>query len=292
MNSRRMAMAAIAQTQTPEIVSDGNFIEEFGCDVFGIKAMSEYLPKPVFKKLSQTMESGKALDSSIADDVAHAMKAWAIRRGATHYTHWFMPLTGSTAEKHDSFIEPVEGGDVIARFSGKNLIIGEPDASSFPSGGLRSTAEARGYTAWDPTSPAFIKRENGVATLYIPTAFCSYTGEVLDKKTPLLRSMQVLGQQAKRLLKCFGKSFSGGAKVTLGAEQEYFLIDKRFYVQRPDLMQTGRTLFGAPPQRHQQLEDHYFGAIKPRILAFMSELDRELWRMGIPAKTRHNEEIR
>ncbi|MBR4597810.1 MAG: glutamine synthetase III [Opitutales bacterium] len=289
MNSRKTAIAAIAATQTPETPTNPNFVEEFGCDVFGLKTMSEYLPKPVFKKLRETMETGKALDSSIADDVAHAMKTWAIERGATHYTHWFMPLTGATAEKHDSFLEPAENGKVIARFSGKNLIIGEPDASSFPSGGLRSTAEARGYTAWDPSSPAFIKRENGVATLYIPTAFCSYTGEVLDKKTPLLRSMQVLGAQAKRLLKCFGKDFEAGAKVTLGAEQEYFLIDKRFYVQRPDLMQTGRTLFGAPPQRHQQLEDHYFGAIKPRILSFMSELDRELWRLGIPAKTRHNE---
>ena len=289
MNARRESIAAIAATQTPETPTNPNFVEEFGCDVFGLKTMSEYLPKPVFKKLRETMESGKALDSSIADDVAHAMKTWAIERGATHYTHWFMPLTGATAEKHDSFLEPAENGKVIARFSGKNLIIGEPDASSFPSGGLRSTAEARGYTAWDPSSPAFIKRENGVATLYIPTAFCSYTGEVLDKKTPLLRSMQVLGEQAKRLMKCFGKNFEAGAKVTLGAEQEYFLIDKRFYVQRPDLMQTGRTLFGAPPQRHQQLEDHYFGAIKPRILSFMSELDRELWRLGIPAKTRHNE---
>lgn len=289
MNSRRTSMAEIAENKIPEIPDSGNFIEEFGCDVFGMEAMSEYLPKPVFKKLTETMQSGKALDSAIADDVAHAMKSWAIRRGATHYTHWFMPLTGASAEKHDSFLEVSENGKAIARFSGKNLIIGEPDASSFPSGGLRSTAEARGYTAWDPTSPAFIKRENGVATLYIPTAFCSYTGEVLDKKTPLLRSMQVLGSQAKRLLKCFGKEFDGSAKVTLGAEQEYFLIDKRFYVQRPDLMQTGRTLFGAPPQRHQQLEDHYFGAIKPRILSFMSELDRELWRMGIPAKTRHNE---
>ena len=289
MNARRESIAAIAATQTPETPTNPNFVEEFGCDVFGLKTMSEYLPKPVFTKLRQTMETGKALDSSIADDVAHAMKTWAIERGATHYTHWFMPLTGATAEKHDSFLEPAENGKVIARFSGKNLIIGEPDASSFPSGGLRSTAEARGYTAWDPSSPAFIKRENGVATLYIPTAFCSYTGEVLDKKTPLLRSMQVLGEQAKRLMKCFGKNFEAGAKVTLGAEQEYFLIDKRFYVQRPDLMQTGRTLFGAPPQRHQQLEDHYFGAIKPRILSFMSELDRELWRLGIPAKTRHNE---
>ncbi len=289
MNSRKIALANIADTAVPETAAAGNFIEDYGCDVFNIKAMSEYLPKPVFKKLLETMNTGKAIDSSIADDVAHAMKSWAIKRGATHYTHWFMPLTGSSAEKHDSFLEPVGGGEVIARFSGKNLIMGEPDASSFPSGGLRSTAEARGYTAWDPTSPAFIKREYGVATLYIPTAFCSYTGEVLDKKTPLLRSMQVLGEQAKRLLKCFGKNFEANAKVTLGAEQEYFLIDKRFYVQRPDLMQTGRTLFGAPPQRHQQLEDHYFGAIKPRILSFMSELDHELWRLGIPAKTRHNE---
>ena len=289
MNARRIAMAEIADTNTPEIEEGGNFIEEFGCDVFGINTMSEYLPKPVFKKLRETMETGKALDSSISDDVAHAMKTWAMERGATHYTHWFMPLTGATAEKHDSFLETCANGNVIARFSGKNLIMGEPDASSFPSGGLRSTAEARGYTAWDPSSPAFIKRANGVATLYIPTAFCSYTGEVLDKKTPLLRSMQVLSAQAKRLLKCFDKDFEGGAKVTLGAEQEYFLIDRRFYVQRPDLMQTGRTLFGAPPQRHQQLEDHYFGAIKPRILAFMADLDRELWRLGIPAKTRHNE---
>ena len=291
MNIRKTTLADIANTAAHSVApaAAGSFVEDFGCDVFGIKTMSEYLPKPVFKKLMGTINAGNAIDSSIADDVAHAMKSWAISRGATHYTHWFMPITGASAEKHDSFLEPVGNGEVIARFSGKNLIMGEPDASSFPSGGLRSTAEARGYTAWDPTSPAFIKRENGVATLYIPTAFCSYTGEVLDKKTPLLRSMQVLGEQAKRLMKCFGKENSGRAVVTLGAEQEYFLIDKRFYVQRPDLMQTGRTLFGAPPQRHQQLEDHYFGAIKPRILAFMSELDRELWRLGIPAKTRHNE---
>ncbi len=290
MNSRKSAMAEIASATNVENAERfSNFVDEFGRDVFGIKTMSDYLPKPVYKKLIATINTGKAIDSSIADDVAHAMKRWAIERGATHYTHWFMPLTGASAEKHDSFLEPDGEGGVIARFSGKNLIMGEPDASSFPSGGLRSTFEARGYTAWDPTSPAFIKRAAGVATLYIPTAFCSYTGEVLDKKTPLLRSMQVLGTQAKRLLKCFGKSFEGRATVTLGAEQEYFLIDKRFYVQRPDLMQTGRTLFGAPPQRHQQLEDHYFGAIKPRILSFMNDLDRELWRMGIPAKTRHNE---
>ncbi len=291
MNIRKITLSEIATTppRVVEVPEGENFVESFGCDVFNIKTMSEYLPKPVFKKLLGTINSGNAIDSSIADDVAHAMKSWAIKRGATHYTHWFMPLTGASAEKHDSFLEPTDGGEVIARFSGKNLIMGEPDASSFPSGGLRSTAEARGYTAWDPTSPAFIKRANGVATLYIPTAFCSYTGEVLDKKTPLLRSMQVLGEQAKRLLKCFGRKIDGRAVVTLGAEQEYFLIDKRFYVQRPDLMQTGRTLFGAPPQRHQQLEDHYFGAIKPRILSFMGELDRELWRLGIPAKTRHNE---
>ena len=291
MNIRKTTLAEIANTPLPSAdrAEPGRFVEDYGIDVFGVKTMSEYLPKPVFKKLLGTINSGNAIDSSIADDVAHAMKSWAISRGATHYTHWFMPLTGASAEKHDSFIEPVGGGEVIARFSGKNLIMGEPDASSFPSGGLRSTAEARGYTAWDPTSPAFIKRENGVATLYIPTAFCSYTGEALDKKTPLLRSMQALCAQATRLMRCFGKPDAGRAVVTLGAEQEYFLIDKRLYVLRPDLMQTGRTLFGAPPQRHQQLEDHYFGAIKPRILTFMSELDRELWRLGIPAKTRHNE---
>ncbi|MBR7105496.1 MAG: glutamine synthetase III, partial [Opitutales bacterium] len=208
----------------------------------------------------------------------------------THYTHWFLPLTGSSAEKHDSFIEPTQDGGAITRFSGKNLILGEPDASSFPSGGLRSTFEARGYTAWDPASPAFIKRVGGVATLCIPTMFCSYIGEVLDKKTPLLRSIQVLGMQVKKLMKVFGvEDNNKHPTVTLGAEQEYFLVDKSLYIQRPDLMQTGRTLFGAPPQKHQQLDDHYFGAIKPRILNFMHDVERELWRIGIPAKTRHNE---
>lgn len=263
---------------------------EFGCDTFGLKALQQRLSRPVYTKLLETINEGLPLDKSMADDVAHGMKRWAMERGATHYTHWFFPLTGASAEKHDSFIQPDGNGGAIARFSGENLIIGEPDASSFPSGGLRSTFEARGYTAWDPTSPAFIKRSGGVATLCIPTVFCSYTGEVLDRKTPLLRSVQVLGTQAKRLLKCFGVDVKNIVpRVTLGAEQEYFLIDKHLYMQRPDIMQTGRTLFGAPPQKHQQLEDHYFGSIKPRVLAFMDEVDRELWRMGVPAKTRHNE---
>lgn len=292
MNSRKLAIAKIAERKveysdnTPQYEID----KEYGKDVFGIRAMEQYLPRPAYKKLVETINAGTPIDSSIANDVAHAMKKWAMERGVTHYTHWFLPLNGLSAEKHDSFLDPSgEIGNAITRFSGKNLIVGEPDASSFPSGGLRSTFEARGYTAWDPTSPAFIKRTGKVATLCIPTAFCSYTGVVLDKKTPLLRSMQVLGQQAKRLLKCFGEESDAKPSVTLGAEQEYFLIDKALYMLRPDLMQTGRTLFGAPPQKHQQLEDHYFGAIKPRILNFMSEVEKELWRMGIPAKTRHNE---
>ena len=290
MNARKTAIIDIANDNTAfqsEPVFNVN--EEYACDVFNIKTMAEYLPKPVFEKLKDTLNIGQTLDSSVADDVAHAMKRWAMERGATHYTHWFLPLTGASAEKHDSFIDPDGSGGAIARFSGKNLIMGEPDASSFPSGGLRSTFEARGYTAWDPTSPAFIKRNGGVATLYIPTAFCSYTGEVLDKKTPLLRSIQSLSAQTKRLLAAFGIECNSRPSVTLGAEQEYFLIDKRLYMQRSDLRQTGRTLFGAPAQRHQQLEDHYFGAIKPRILNFMNDVDRQLWRLGIPAKTRHNE---
>ena len=228
------------------------------------------------------------LDPAIAGDVAHAMKEWALSRGATSYTHWFQPLTGGTAEKHDSFLEP-SGCRAIFSFSGKNLIMGEPDASSFPSGGLRSTFEARGYTAWDPTSPAFIKRHSNGATLCIPTAFCSYTGEALDKKTPLLRSIQALSRSTRRLMKCFGLPGDEKVSVTLGVEQEYFLIDRRFYLQRPDLLQTGRTLFGAPPAKHQQLEDHYFGSIKTRVLNFMTEVEQELWKLGIPAKTRHNE---
>lgn len=292
MNSRKSAIAEIASRIPENAEPKGayNIDGEYGTDVFGFKAMELYLPRPAYTKLVETISSGIAIDASIADDVAHAMKRWAMERGATHYTHWFLPLTGLSAEKHDSFLDPSnQVGSAITRFSGKNLIVGEPDASSFPSGGLRATFEARGYTAWDPTSPAFIKRSGGVATLCIPTAFCSYTGEVLDKKTPLLRSMQVLGIQAKRLLKAFGESTTGKMSVTLGAEQEYFLVDKKLYMLRPDLRQTGRTLFGAPPQKHQQLEDHYFGAIMPRILNFMDEVDRQLWQMGIPAKTRHNE---
>ena len=263
--------------------------EKYGEDVFHFTRMKDRLPKPIYKKLMDTVSEGKPLDASIADAVAHAMKEWALEKGATHFTHWFQPLTGTTAEKHDSFLDPVGNGQALLAFSGKNLIVSEPDASSFPSGGIRSTFEARGYTAWDPTSPAFIKRGRNGATLCIPTAFCAYAGEALDKKTPLLRSMQALNLAIRRLMKCFGYSDQLNAKVALGAEQEYFLIDEHFYYARPDLVQTGRTLFGAPPPKHQQLEDHYFGAIQPRILAFMTEVDSELWRLGIPAKTRHNE---
>ncbi|MEG1479500.1 MAG: glutamine synthetase III [Kiritimatiellia bacterium] len=260
----------------------------YGIDVFSETVMREYLAKDTVENLLHTMNDHVPLDPSIANDVAHAMKQWAMSRGATHFTHWFQPLTGSTAEKHDAFFEPTGIGSTIARFSGKNLIMGEPDASSFPSGGLRCTFEARGYTAWDVTSPAFIKRHVNGATLCIPTIFCSYTGEVLDKKTPLLRSMQAMIKATHKLMACFGEK-NGHAVLTLGPEQEYFLIDKTFYLKRPDLIQCGRTLFGAPPARHQQLEDHYFGSIKPRILAFMEDVEQELWRLGIPAKTRHNE---
>ena len=263
-------------------------VGEFGEDVFTLEAMRSYLPTAVTDALQATIEFCRPLDPQIAGSVAEAMKRWAIERGATHFTHWFQPLNGGTAEKHDAFLEPDGHGNAIMVFSGKHLIGGETDASSFPSGGLRCTFEARGYTAWDPTSPAFIKRHSNGATLCIPTAFCSYTGEALDKKTPLLRSIQALSRSVVRLMSFFGLS-EERVKVTLGAEQEYFLIDKHFYLQRPDLLQTGRTLFGAPPPRHQQLEDHYFGAIKPRILNFMTEVERELWKLGIPAKTRHNE---
>ena len=263
--------------------------EIYGEDVFNVNSMRDALPKSVYKKLIATVQSGEPLDPAIADDVATAIRQWAISRGASHYTHWFQPLTGGTAEKHDAFLEPDSNGDAILNFSGKNLIVGEPDASSFPSGGLRATFEARGYTAWDPTSPAFIKRGLNGATLCIPTAFCAYTGQALDQKTPLLRSIQALDKAVVRMMHIFGEN--GGKKpvITLGPEQEYFLIDKTFYLARPDLVQTGRTLFGAPPPKHQQLEDHYFGAIRPRILAFMSEVEEELWKLGIPAKTRHNE---
>ncbi len=287
-NSRNKAIYDIATAPVSAVMpaAPAN-VDFYGEDVFNADAMRTYLPKDICEKLLATIDEGVALDPSIAGDVAHAMKRWAMDRGATHFTHWFQPLTGSTAEKHDSFIEP-SGGKAIMAFSGKNLIVGEPDASSFPSGGLRSTFEARGYTAWDPTSPAFIKRHGNGATLCIPTAFCSYTGEALDKKTPLLRSLQALSKSTRRLMTCF-KAGPKKTTVTLGAEQEYFLIDKRFYLQRPDLYQAGRTIFGATPAKHQQMNDHYFGSIPSRILNFMNDVEKELWKLGIPAKTRHNE---
>ncbi len=257
----------------------------FGCNVFNDKIMRDRLPKNVYKALKKTREFGIALDKDVAECVANAMKDWAIEKGATHYTHWFQPMTGITAEKHDAFVTPSGDGQIIMEFNGKELIKGEPDASSFPSGGLRATFEARGYTAWDPTSCAFVKD----GTLYIPTAFCSYTGEVLDKKTPLLRSMEIVNEQALRILKLFGNTTCTRVTTTVGPEQEYFLIDKKLYEQRKDLIITGRTLFGAKPPKGQELEDHYFGNIKQRVSDYMKELDQELWKLGIYAKTEHNE---
>lgn len=262
-----------------------NVSEIFGSLVFNDKVMRDRLPHETYKALKKTIFNGEPLSSDIADTVANAMKDWAVEQGVTHYTHWFQPMTGITAEKHDSFITPTRDGRVIMEFSGKSLIKGEPDASSFPSGGLRATFEARGYTAWDPTSYAFIKD----GTLCIPTAFCSYGGEVLDKKTPLLRSMQAIAKQAKRILKLFGHEDTVSVTTTVGPEQEYFLIDRSMLNKRPDLMYCGRTLLGARPSKGQDLEDHYFGAIKPRVAAFMSELDEQLWKMGVLAKTKHNE---
>ena len=259
--------------------------ELFGSSVFNDDVMQERLPKDVYKSLRKTIDEGKDLDLNVANAVANAMKDWAVEKGATHYTHWFQPLNGITAEKHDSFISPTTDGRVIMQFSGKELIKGEPDASSFPSGGLRATFEARGYTAWDPTSYAFVKGDS----LYIPTAFCSYSGEVLDKKTPLLRSMEDLSSQAVRILRLFGDNKTNRVITTVGPEQEYFLVDKKLYDQRPDLQFCGRTLFGAKAPKGQELDDHYFGAIKPRVAAFMRELDEELWKLGILSKTKHNE---
>lgn len=263
--------------------------EIFGSLVFNDTAQKQFLSKDVYKKFRATTIKGEPLDASIADQVAQGMKEWALSHGATHYTHWFVPLTGLTAEKHDSFLEPTLEGGAIAEFEGKTLIKGEPDASSFPSGGSRSTFEARGYTAWDPTTPAFIQKEVNGATLTIPTAFVSYTEEALDHKTPLLRSLESLSTQAIRLLRIFGNKTAKRVHTNMGPEQEYFLIDRKYFELRPDLIASGRSLFGAPPYRGQELEDHYFGAIKERILAFMMDLDRELWRYGIPSKTRHNE---
>ncbi len=267
-----------------------NIADYFGEDVFNDQVMQDRLPKKVYKELHKTIDEGKELDPIVAEVVAEAMKNWAIEKGATHYTHWFQPLTGVTAEKHDSFITaPRADGSVLMEFSGKELIKGEPDASSFPSGGLRATFEARGYTAWDPTSPAFVRRDAAGAILCIPTAFCSYTGEALDLKTPLLRSMQALSEQAIRLIRLFGNTTSKRVTPSVGAEQEYFLVDAETADQRKDLVYTGRTLFGAMPPKGQEMDDHYFGTIPQRVASFMKEANEELWKMGVSAKTQHNE---
>lgn len=267
-----------------------NVADIFGEDVFNDTVMQERLPKKVYKDLKKTIEEGKELDLATADVIAHEMKEWAIEKGATHYTHWFQPLTGVTAEKHDSFISaPLPSGKVLMSFSGKELIKGEPDASSFPSGGLRATFEARGYTAWDCTSPAFVRHDAAGATLCIPTAFCSYTGEALDQKTPLLRSMEAINKEALRLLRLFGNTTSKKVTPSVGAEQEYFLVDAEKFEQRKDLIYTGRTLFGAMPPKGQELDDHYFGTIRQRIASFMRDVNIQLWKVGVTAKTQHNE---
>ena len=262
-----------------------NVIEMFGSMVFNDCVMQARLPKQAYKQVQRSIKLGERLDGETAEVVANAMKDWALEKGATHFTHWFQPMTGITAEKHDSFIAPSDNGRIIMEFSGKELIQGEPDASSFPTGGLRATFEARGYTTWDPTSYAFIKDN----VLCIPTAFCSYGGEALDKKTPLLRSMEALTRQGLRILRLFGNTDVTAVKTTVGPEQEYFLIDKSIYEKRKDIMYTGRTLFGAQPPKGQELDDHYYGTIKPRVAAFMEELDEELWKLGVLAKTEHNE---
>jgi len=264
--------------------------ELFASNVFNNKIMKDRLPSATFSALQKTIQLGKPLSLDVANVVAKEMKDWALERGATHYTHWFQPLTGSTAEKHDSFIEPDGNGGVVVELSGKQLIQGEPDASSFPSGGIRATFEARGYTAWDATSPAFLKEDSaGNVTLCIPTAFCSWTGEALDKKTPLLRSMEAVSAQALRVLRALGNKTSQRVTATVGPEQEYFLVDKEYYDQRLDLITSGRTLFGAPAPKGQELDDQYFGAIKDRVLAFMKDINTELWKMGVMSKTQHNE---
>ena len=267
-----------------------NVAKIFGENVFNDKVMQERLPKKVYKALRKTIDEGKELDPMVADVVAEAMKNWAVEKGATHYTHIFQPLTGVTAEKHDAFITaPRQDGTVLMEFSGKELIKGEPDASSFPSGGLRATFEARGYTAWDCTSPAYVREDAAGAILCIPTAFCSYTGEALDQKTPLLRSMEAINEQALRLLRLFGNTTSKKVTPSVGPEQEYFLVDKQKYLQREDLIFTGRTLFGAMPPKGQELDDHYFGTIRQRIASYMKDVNEELWKLGISAKTQHNE---
>ena len=262
-----------------------NVPDYFGCNVFNEETMKSRLPKNVYKALLKTKTMGTALDPDVADVIATAMKDWAVEQGVTHYTHWFHPMTGLSAEKHDSFISPTDDGKVIMEFSGKELIKGEPDASSFPSGGLRATFEARGYTAWDPTSPAFIKDN----TLYIPTAFCSYSGEALDKKTPLLRSMDTLNKAAVNMLHVLGNKGIKHVSTTVGPEQEYFLVPKELYKERKDLVFCGRTLIGAPAPKGQELDDHYFGTIRQRVASYMKDVNEELWKLGVAAKTQHNE---
>jgi glutamine synthetase len=291
MTARHSAIAAIA---AHKVASNQKYLEHAGQAIYGQyvfheDAQREFLAKPIFKKLRRTIEGNEPFDPGIVDAVAHGVKEWAMAQGATHYTHWFVPMTGSTAEKHDSFLNPTGEGRTIAEFSGKNLLQGEPDASSFPSGGIRATFEARGYTAWDVTSPIFLQVEPNGVTLTIPTAYVSFTGEALDHKIPLLRSQEALGKQALRILRWFDNTTAARVFTNIGPEQEYFLVDRRLAEQRPDLVLTGRTLFGAPSPKGQELEDQYFGSIRERILAFMMDLDRELWRLGIPAKTRHNE---
>jgi glutamine synthetase len=291
MTARDKAIEGIARQQ---VAPTTDYTEHAGEEIFGEyvfheTAQRQYLPKPIFRRLQRTVAGLEPFDSVIADAVAHGVKEWALAHGATHFTHWFVPMTGSTAEKHDSFLAPTGDGRTIAEFSGRNLMQGEPDASSFPSGGIRATFEARGYTAWDVTSPIFLQVEPNGVTMTIPTAYVSFTGEALDHKIPLLRSQEALGKQALRVLRWFGNSAASRVFTTIGPEQEYFLVDRRLAEQRPDLLLTGRTLFGAASPKGQELEDQYFGPIRPRILAFMMDLDRELWRLGIPAKTRHNE---
>ncbi len=291
MTARHKAIETISNHK---VASTQNYLEHAGEDIYGQYVFHEgvqreYLAKPIFRRLRRVIDGLEPFAPEIADAVAHGVKEWAMAQGATHYTHWFVPMTGSTAEKHDSFLAPISDGATIAEFSGRNLLQGEPDASSFPSGGIRATFEARGYTAWDVTSPIFLQVEPNGVTLTIPTAYVSFTGEALDHKIPLLRSQEALGRQALRVLRWFGNTSASRVFTTIGPEQEYFLVDRRLADQRPDLVLTGRTLFGAPSPKGQELEDQYFGPIRARILAFMMDLDRELWRLGIPAKTRHNE---
>src|SRR5436305_8226823 len=288
-NQAIQAMAA-AKHQLNRVNFKENHLKDlFGANVFNEEVQRQRLPKPVFRALQKTIRQGSPLDPNAADTIATAMKDWAMEKGATHFTHMFQPMTGLTAEKHDSFLAPVSDGKAITEFSGKELVRGEPDASSFPSGGIRATFEARGYTAWDPTSPAFLHEGPNGATLVIPTAFLSWTGEAIDKKTPLLRSMEALSTQALRILRLFGNHDAKKVFTTVGPEQEYFLIDKNFFYARPDLINAGRTLFGAKPPKGQELEDQYFGAIPDRVMAFMSDVESELYKVGVPVKTRHNE---